>query len=288
MSYPRVQEKSILITGCSTGIGAAAARHLRDRGWRVQPTARKDADLATLRANGFDPLPLDLSDERSVRQVVEATLDRFGGRIGGLVNNAGFGQPGAVEDVSREAMRHQFEVNVFGMQELTNAFIPVMRRQGWGRIVNISSIVGILALPFMGVYSASKFAMEALSDALRVELKDSGIAVSLVEPGPIESAFRKNSAIRAREELSTSRSPYGSMYERELKRRDETNREMAFFTKPADAVAPRIAHALETSRPRRRYPVTVPSHVGMILKRMATDSFIDRMMWSRWKRKTAS
>lgn len=288
MSYPRVQEKNVLITGCSTGIGAAAARHLRDRGWRVLPTARKEADLAALRNQGFVPLHLDLADEASVRRVIEAALARFGGRIGGLVNNAGFGQPGAVEDISRTAMRYQFEVNVFGMQDLTNGFIPFMRKQGWGRIVNISSIVGILSLPFMGVYSSSKFAMEAISDALRVELKDAGIAVSLVEPGPIESAFRKNSALRAREALSDSRSPYGAMYEKELKRRDETQREMAVFTRPAEAVAPRIVHALESTRPRRRYPVTTPSHVGMILRRIAPDSFIDRMMWSRWKRKTAS
>ncbi len=156
---------------------------------QVVPTARKAEDLQRLRENGFEPVELDVADSDSVQRAADEVLRRVDGRLGALVNNAGFGQPGAMEDISRDVLRYQFEVNVFGMQELTNRCIPVFRQQGRGRIVNISSVVGRVSLPFLGSYSATKFAMEAISDALRMELRDAGIAVSLVEPGPIATSF---------------------------------------------------------------------------------------------------
>ncbi|MBP7275722.1 MAG: SDR family NAD(P)-dependent oxidoreductase, partial [Kiritimatiellae bacterium] len=158
MRFPPV-EKKVLITGCSTGIGWAAAEQLRAQGWEVIPTARKAEDLERLRAAGFEPIALEMADEASVNAAADETLRRFGGAIGAVVNNAGYGQPGAVEDVTRGIARRQFEVNVFGLQQLTNRFIPVFRERGAGRIVNVSSIVGWLGLPLMGVYSASKFAL---------------------------------------------------------------------------------------------------------------------------------
>ena len=176
MKAPVVHVKNVLVTGCSSGIGLATARVLRGRGWNVIPTARKREDLDALRADGFTPVELDVADAESVKRAAARALEIFGGRIGGVVNNAGFGQAGAVEDLSREVLRYQFEVNFFGAHDLTNRFIPIFRKQGWGRIVNISSVLGRVVIPFYGSYCATKFAMEALSDALRVELCDSGVS----------------------------------------------------------------------------------------------------------------
>ena len=196
MKKAPVKIKTVLVTGCSSGIGLATARLLRDRGWQVAPTARKTADLDMLRAEGFDPIALDVTDSASIADAASAVLARFGGQLGAIVNNAGFGLTSAIEDAPRAMLRDVFEVNVFGLQELTARFIPLFRKQGYGRIVNVSSVLGELSLPFAGVYSASKFAVEALSDALRRELFDSGIAVSVVQPGPIETRFSENLAHR--------------------------------------------------------------------------------------------
>ncbi len=286
MKYPSVQSRTVLFTGCSTGIGWAGARYLREHGWSVLPTARKPEDLERLERDGFAPVALDLSDPASVQAAVRETLERCEGRLGGVVNNAGYGQAGAVEDIPREDLRHQFEVNVFGMQELTNELIPVFRNQGWGRIVNVSSVLGRISLPFMGVYSASKFAMEALSDALRVELYDSGIAVVLIEPGPIESNFRSTSAEWARHMLEHARSPYRGRYERELERRGTLQGEGdAMFMRSPEAVARKIRKALESPRPRIRYPVTVPAYFGAFMRRYSPDALNDRILRHRWKRK---
>ena len=193
MKVPSVKNKSVLVTGCSSGIGLATAKLLRKKGWRVFPTARKSEDLESLRKAGFEAVELDISSSKSVAAAIAVVLEKTKGCPGAVVNNAGFGMPGAIEDLTRDAMRDQFEVNLFGLQELTNLLIPVFRKQGCGRIVNVSSVVGRLSLPFMGIYSASKFALEAVSDALRVELSADGIGVSLVEPGPISTRFSNRS-----------------------------------------------------------------------------------------------
>ncbi len=285
MKYPLVRCKTVLVTGCSSGIGEAAARVLRDRGWTVAPTARKPGDLDRLRAAGFDPIALDVADEASVAAAADAVLARFGEGLGGVVNNAGYGQPGALEDVPRSAMRQQFETNVFGLQDLTNRLIPQFRRQGWGRIVNISSVVGRLSLPFFGWYSASKFALEALSDALRIELGLAGISVSLVEPGPIVTRFRERSATQADEVLDFSASTFAEAYAHELERRRSRSNPEDRFALPPEAVAGKIAHALESARPRTRYPVTLPAHLGPKIKALLPDRVVDRMMLSRWTRR---
>lgn len=279
MKIPLVQNRSILITGCSTGIGRATALRLRRQGWTVYPTARSDADLDRLRSEGFDPIRLDIVQEDSVAEAARETLRRAGDAgLGGLVNNAGFGQPGAVEDVSRAAFRRQFEVNLFGMQDLTNRLLPTLRRQGWGRIVNISSVVGRIALPFMGAYSASKFAMEALSDVMRVELHSCGVAVSLVEPGPIDTAFGDNAARSGREMLQPETSVFGAVYRSKLDRVPARGERRELFRLPPDAVARAVAHALESRHPRRRYAVTLPAKLGALFSRFLPDAAIDRLL----------
>jgi NAD(P)-dependent dehydrogenase (short-subunit alcohol dehydrogenase family) len=267
-----------MVTGCSTGIGAATARVLRERGWQVWPTARKEADLESLARDGFTPVSLDLRNSDSVRAAAEKVLSESGGQLGALVNNAGFAQPGAVEDLSREALRDQFEVNFFGLQELTNALIPAFRKQGFGRIVNVSSVLGRIATPMVGAYCASKFALEALSDALRVELKDTGIGVILIEPGPIVSAFRRSAAARAAEELDMEGSRFGEAYAKEVERRSRQKKTPDFFTKPPEAVAGCIHAALMSRHPRRRYCITFAAHAGAWARRFAPAWFIDRML----------
>ena len=283
MRYPLITDRNVLVTGCSSGIGWATAVHLRERGWNAIPTARKDADLAKLIAAGFQPLRLDVADAESVRAAAEEALRRFDQRPGALVNNAGYGQPGAIEDLSREAMRRQFEVNVVGLQDLTNRFLPVFRRLGRGRIVNVSSVLGRISLPFMGIYSASKFALEAVSDALRVELSASGIAVSIVEPGPIRTAFTDNAAAAGLSNLESERSVYGEDYRRQLRRREENRDREHALSAPPEAVAAKIHHALVSRRPRLRYPVTALAHFGALAARLLPAAAIDALMKSRWK-----
>jgi len=251
----------------------------------VIPTARKDADLERLRQAGFTPLRFDAADSASVQSAAAKALELVDGHLGGVVNNAGFGQAGAVEDLSREAIRYQFEVNLFGMQELTNLLIPVFRTQGCGRIVNVSSMLGRLSLPFFGSYSATKHAMTGLSNALRVELAGTGIAVSLIEPGPIATRFGENAADHAERmgELASSRfAPlYLSMLEQRRKgRRGGLN---DLFRHPPESVARQIAHALESTHPRRRYCVTIPAHLGAIASRLAPEFMIEWVLERNWR-----
>jgi len=267
----------VLITGCSTGIGAATARVLRDAGWLVIPTARRDEDLDALRADGFTPVRLDVSDPESVAAAVPEALKLAGGALGALVNNAGFAQAGALEDVSRDALRRQFEVNVFGMHQLTRCCLPHFREQGRGRIVNVSSVLGRVTAPMLGSYCASKYAMEALSDALRIELMKSGIWVSLIEPGPIISAFRRTAANVLMERVDTESARYGKNYEKEAERRRKQVKRPDLFTRPPEAVATRIQHALESARPRRRYMITIPAYLGDFIARFVPQSLTDRL-----------
>ena len=185
--------KTVLITGCSSGIGLTVALGLKQRGYGVVASARKLQDVQRLRDMGLECLQLDLTDSMSIQTVVKKLHHLTDGKIYALFNNGAYGQPGAVEDLSRDVLRAQFETNLFGTAELTNRIIPVMRKQGFGRIIMNSSVLGLVALPYRGAYSASKFALEGLTDTLRLELAGSGISVSLIEPGPITSRFRANS-----------------------------------------------------------------------------------------------
>ena len=185
-------DKTVLITGCSSGIGYCVAHGLRHRGYRVIATARRSESVQSLLDEGFESLPLDLDDSNSINDAVDEILKRTDGKLYALFNNGAFGLAAAVEDLSRDALRAQFETNVFGWMELTNRLIPVMRKQGYGRIIQNSSILGLIALSYRGAYNASKFAIEGLSDTLRLELRDTNIYIALIEPGPILSQFRNN------------------------------------------------------------------------------------------------
>jgi NAD(P)-dependent dehydrogenase (short-subunit alcohol dehydrogenase family) len=275
MAMPPVQAKTVLVTGCSSGIGAATAHHLRDCGWTVYPTARSEADIQQLESDGFQAIRCDLFDADSVSQAAARVLELTGGKLGALVNNAGFAQAGAIEDIDRDSLRRQFEVNVFGMHQLTTALLPTFRSQGYGRIVNVSSVLGRITSPMLGCYCASKYAMESLSDAMRVELRPAGIWVSIIEPGPIISEFRRNAAAVLTERIDTSNARYGDDYVKEANRRRRQVKKPNLFTRPPEDVAVKIRHALEASRPRRRYCVTIPAYLGDFFARVIPQSITD-------------
>jgi NAD(P)-dependent dehydrogenase (short-subunit alcohol dehydrogenase family) len=274
---PDTQQRAILITGCSSGIGHAVAVGLQQRGYHVFATARKPADVAHLKSLGLESLSLDLNDSASIHAAVEAVLARTGGRLYGLFNNGGYGQPGAVEDLSRQAVREQFETNLFGWIELTNLVLPVMRRQGEGRIIQNSSVLGYIALKYRGAYNASKFAVEGWSDTLRLELMGSNIFVSLVEPGPIESRFRPNAHEKFKKHINAAASIHRETYAR-MEQRFQTEGPVQPFTLPPQAVLKKVIHALESNRPRARYPVTFPSHLFAWLKRLLPTRVLDRLL----------
>jgi len=271
------QEKSILITGCSSGIGRCVARGLRERGYRVFATARRADDVAALREEGFASVQLDLDDPRSIHDAVDEILSRSGGGLYALFNNGAYGQPGAVEDLGRDVMRRQFETNVFGWLELTNRVIPVMRRQGRGRIIYNSSVLGFVAMPYRGAYNASKYAVEGLVDTLRLELRGSGITVSLIQPGPIQSAFRRNAWRAFRDNIDKQASAHRTQYEA-LEARLRKEGAVVPFTLPPEAVLKRVIHALESPRPRIRYPVTFPTYLFAALKRILPQRWLDRIL----------
>jgi NAD(P)-dependent dehydrogenase (short-subunit alcohol dehydrogenase family) len=268
------KRKSVLITGCSSGIGLCVAQGLQQRGYRVFASARKIADVARLQELGLESLQLALDDSASIANALEELLQSSDGKLYGLFNNGAYGQPGAVEDLSREVLRQQFETNLFGWHELTCRVIPVMRRQGEGRIIQNSSVLGLIALPYRDAYNASKFALEGLTDTLRLELRGSGIQVSLIEPGPIESRFRSNAYKAWQRNIDADRSFHRSNYlamETRLLKEGPT----APFTLPAEAVLKRVFHALESRHPRPRYYVTVPTYLFGTLKRLLSTRGMD-------------
>jgi NAD(P)-dependent dehydrogenase (short-subunit alcohol dehydrogenase family) len=270
-------EKPVLVTGCSSGIGRCVALGLRDRGYRVFATARTPEQLDTLGQAGLEPLALDLADSASIEAAVQGLLAATGGRLYGLFNNGAYGQPGAVEDLSREVLRRQFETNLFGWHELTCRVLPIMRRQGEGRIIQNSSVLGLVALPYRGAYTASKFALEGLSDTLRMELAGTGVHVCLVEPGPIESRFRANAYAAFKRHIDANNSPHRDRYQA-MARRFTTEGPVAPFTLPPEAVLKKVLHALESPRPMARYYVTLPTYLFGVLRRVLGTRQLDRLM----------
>lgn len=257
--------RTVAVTGCSSGIGEAIALGLRHRGYRILATARTDADLERLAAAGVEPLPLELADPESVAACARTIAERAGGQLWGLVNNAAFGQPGAVEDLSREVLRRQFEVNLLGTHDLTVRLLPVMHEQGFGRVVQISSLLGLVALRYRGAYNASKFALEGLTDTLRLELTGTGIHPVLVEPGPITSRFREHAYEAFRANIDPEHSYHRGTYEREVAARLAGSEEAPFTLGP-EAVLAKTVKALERRRPRARYYVTFPTYLLAALK----------------------
>jgi NAD(P)-dependent dehydrogenase (short-subunit alcohol dehydrogenase family) len=266
--------RTVLITGCSSGIGRDAARTMKERGWRVIATARKPEDLARLtNFEGVEALHLELADPQSIATCAIRALEMTRGRLDALFNNAAFGQPGAVEDLTPALLREQFEVNVVGTHDLTRRLIPSMRKNGSGRIVNCSSVLGMIVAPYRGAYCASKFALEALTTSLRLELEGSGIFVSLIEPGPIRSRFVEHTLARLQATIDMANSPHREVYRTRIEAM-KAGGQIAFKLEP-EAVSKRLIHALESARPRRHYYVTTPTYAAAAMRRLLPQFAID-------------
>lgn len=272
-----MKNKVVLITGCSSGIGRHAAFALKQRGYRVFASARKQENVNELIEQGLESVQLDLANSASIQQAVDIVLDRTDGKVYGLFNNGAYGQPGAVEDLSRDVLRQQFEVNLFGTQELSNLLIPYMREAREGRIVQNSSVLGFIALKYRGAYNASKFALEGLSDTLRMELDGSGVYVSLIEPGPITSHFRENAYQMFLKNIDKKNSAHKEIYE-ETEKRLKSSEQDAPFTLGPEAVSKKLIQALESDRPKPRYYVTIPTYAFGFLKRVLSQRMMERVL----------
>ena len=269
--------KAVLVTGCSTGIGRATAEHLAAKGWTVYATARRADSIRDLADKGCRTLAVDVCDEASMRAAVE-TIERAEGAVGVLINNAGYGQEGPFEEVPMAEVRRQFETNVFGLIRLTQLVLPGMRRQGWGRIVNLSSMGGKLTLPGGAFYHATKHAVEALSDALRFEVQRFGVDVIVVEPGPIKTRFG-DTAIGSVHATAATASPYAefnSVLVRRIKEAYEGP--MGRFAAGPEAVARVIEDSISAERPRTRYVVTAAARMLMGLRRWLPDRAFDAFL----------
>jgi NAD(P)-dependent dehydrogenase (short-subunit alcohol dehydrogenase family) len=265
--------RTILITGCSSGIGLDAARTMKQRGWQVLATARKPSDIERLKSEGFDVIHLELSEPQSIATCAITALEKSDGKLDALFNNAAFGQPGAVEDLTPALLRQQLEVNLIGTHDLTRRIIPAMRRNGYGRIVQCSSVLGMIVAPFRGAYCASKFALEALTASMRMELKDTGIKVSLIEPGPIRTRFVENAVARMLATIDIDNSPNREIYRTRLEAM-KAGGQQSFKLEP-EAVTKRLIHAVESNRPRRHYYVTTPTYAAAVFRRVLPQATID-------------
>jgi NAD(P)-dependent dehydrogenase (short-subunit alcohol dehydrogenase family) len=268
--------KSILITGCSSGIGETCALGLKARGWRVFATARKAEDIQRLEAQGLETFYLDYAEPASVETCAAEVTKRTSGKLAALFNNGAYGQPGAVEDLSREALEAQFAANVFGWYQLTRACLPLMRANGSGHIVQNSSVLGLVAMKWRGAYNASKFAIEALSDTMRLELKGTNIHVILIEPGPIASRFTEHALEAFNRNIDAENSHYRDAYASQRARLNRGGN--ARFKLPAEAVLEKLLKALESPRPKARYFVTTPTYIMAAARRVLPVSLLDPLL----------
>lgn len=259
-----MSDRSVLITGCSSGIGYCCAHGLKSRGWRVFATARKPEDIARLETEGLEALYLDYAEPESITAAARLVLERTNNRLLALFNNGAYGQGGAVEDVTRDVLCAQFEANFFGYHDLTRQILPAMIENGAGRIVQCSSVLGFVAMPFRGPYSASKFALEGLSISMRQELSGTGVHVSVIEPGPIVAKFDENALANFRRTIDVDNSRFAERYRKHLadeepgaKRRDPNAR----WRLGPEAVLKKLVHALESRNPKPHYFVTTPTHL---------------------------
>lgn len=272
------QKRAVLITGCSTGIGLDAAMTLQERGFRVIASCRKAADIEPLQAKGLETvIQLDLAFTESIERGVAQTLELTGGKLYALFNNGAYGQPGAVEDLTRDALRRQFETNFFGTHELTRLLIPTFLQQDDARIIQNSSVLGFIGAPYRGAYVASKFALEGLTDTMRLELAGTPVKCVLIEPGPIISRFRQNALAAMQASIDIENSRHAALYRKTIERLSKEGPGMK-FTLPESAVTKVLLHALESPRPRARYRVTVPTHLTHALKRILSTRMFDRFM----------
>lgn len=269
--------RSILITGCSSGIGLHAAHRLQQTGFQVIATARKLADVERLRAEGLTALPLDLTDPDSIHQAFTEASALAGGRLYALFNNAAYGQPGAIEDLPTDALRQLFETNFFGWHELTRLVLPGMLAAREGRIIQNSSVLGLVAMKYRGAYNASKFALEGYTDTLRLELRGSGVQISLIEPGPIESQFRANALHAMQHHIDLEGSRHAAIYQQTLARLSKP-RSGNPFTLPPEACIPPLLHALTAKRAKPRYQVTRPSQLMALARHWLPTRWLDALV----------
>ena len=270
--------QSILITGCSTGIGHETALYLKKYGYKVFATARNEEDVVKLKELGFDAFFLDVTKHETIHDTIDKILKKTGGTLDVVFNNAGYGQPGAVEDIKTSVLKEQFETNVFGLHELTQAVIPIMRRQGYGKIIQHSSVLGLIALKYRGAYNASKYAIEGLTDTLRLELEGSNISVSLLNTGPVKSDFRKNALKMFKKNINTKNSHFIQEYEMQLNDRLESNKEDTPFTLDASAVAEVVLEIIQAHKPRPRYYITKATYILGFAKRVLSTSWLDKIL----------
>lgn len=269
--------KNILITGCSSGIGYHVAKGLKDKGYSVLVTARNTNDISKLEGEGFTCLQLDYADSKSVQQCADQLHQIIGDDLYAVFHNGAYGQPGAVEDLTRETIEKQFAANVFGWMELNNRIIPLMRKNNSGRIIFNSSVLGLISLPFRGAYNASKYAIEGFADTLRLELSDTNIKVSLIEPGPIESRFRPNALQALKDNVDMQASPHSHRYEGTLERLAKEGNTDAFTLSP-EAVLQRVLWCLEKPNPNPHYYVTKPTYIMGYLKRLLPTKLMDKFI----------
>ncbi len=288
--------RSILITGCSSGIGYTCALGMKQRGWRVIATARKPGDIRMLRTAGLEVVELDYSDAASIAHCAEQTLELTSGKIDALFNNGAYGQPGLIEDLPVKVLRDQFETNFFGWHDLTIRLIPAMHAQGSGRIVQCSSVLGIMAAPYRGAYNASKFALEGLTDTLRLELHGSGIRVSSIQPGPIRSRFTQRALKALCENIDTTGSRHHALYRKRIaelqeiagsepapletpdeSRRRTGNSLMPQYRLGPDAVLDCLIHATESANPKPHYHVTYSTRMVSLARRLLPDRWLEKL-----------
>lgn len=267
---------NILITGCSSGIGLTCALGMKERGWRVFATARSNQDMEMLLDHGLEALQLDYTKPNTIKTCVTYALHHCDGKLHALFNNGAYAQPGAVEDLPTDALRFQFETNLFGWHDLTRQIIPVMREMGEGRIVQCSSILGLISPPYRGAYNATKFALEALSDAMRYELVGTGIHVSLIEPGPIKSRFAEHARDALLNNIDIENSHHRETYYHQIQKLEKGGK--SFFKQKPEAVLKKLIHAVESPRPRARYKVSVPTYMAALGKRILPGSLADSVI----------
>lgn len=272
--------RTILITGCSTGIGRHAAQHLHANGWRVLASCRKQDDADRLRAEGLTSFRLDYEDPASIAEGFAQAMELAEGRLDALFNNGAYGIPGAVEDLPVAALKQIFEANFFGWHDLTRRAISVMRPHGRGRIIQCSSVLGISAMPWRGAYNATKFALEGLTDTLRMEMAGTGIQISLIEPGPIKTDFRRNARLQFDRWIDWQASPRAAQYKEHLLPRlyNAGNDEKPDrFELPPEAVTQKLCHALTARRARAHYYVTTPTYIAATARRLLPTWAQDRL-----------
>lgn len=267
----------VLITGCSSGIGLAAAQALGQHGFTVIASARKAEDVARLQQQGLLAVQLDLADPTSIELGASAALHLAGGRLYGLFNNGAYGQPGALEDLPTEALREQFNTNLFGWHHLIRQVLPPMLEAKEGRIVQNSSVLGLVAMKYRGAYNASKFALEGYSDTLRLELAGSGVHISLIEPGPIDTRFRANARNAFLRHIDPAQSRHQSAYRQTLTRLEKEGATSG-FTLSSEACIPPLLHALTHAHPKARYPVTTPTRLFAFLRRVLPTRWLDKLL----------